>query len=192
MSAKPISLTRRKAIKNAVVLLGGTIAAAQLGPLVGSVAAMDEDSVPRFLSTGQYSMLERIVDLIIPETDTPGALSAGVHRFIDLMLAEWASPETRTRYVDGLQSIDRRARDGGAESFSASSPSQQLELLETLDVEAYAENAGDSLYKDLKTLILFGYYSSEEGASVELRFDRLPGAYLDCVQFDDFGRAWSN
>ena len=95
-------------------------------------------------------------------------------------------------YGVSFANIDRRARDHGAESFSASSPSQQLELLETLDVEAYAENAGDSLYKDLKTLILFGYYSSEEGASVELRFDRLPGAYLDCVQFDDFDRAWSN
>ena len=191
MAVKPESMTRRNAIKSAVLLLGGTITAAQLGPLVSNVAAMDDESAPRFLSTDHYTMLQRIVDLIIPETDTPGAYAAGVHRFIDMMLAEWASPETRTRYVDGLRGIDMRAREIGSGRFSASSSSQQLELLETLDTEAYAADAGDNFFKDLKTLILFGYYSSEEGASVELKFDRLPGAYVECVPFDEIGRSWS-
>ncbi len=180
-------LTRRKAVQGAVALVGGTLAATQLGSLVRSVSAMDDNSLPQFFSPRQFSLLEQIVDLVIPETDTPGAKTAGVHRFIDLMMAEWASPETQSRYVEGLQEIDARA--GG--SFSAISPNRQLDLLATLDAEAYADDAGDIFFKDLKTFILFGYYSSEEGAAIELKFDRLPGAYVGCVPFEDIGRSWS-
>ena len=180
-------LTRRTAIQGAVALVGGTVAATQLGSLVNSVSAMDGDSFPRFLSTGNFSMVEQIVDLVIPETDTPGAKAARVHQFIDLMLAEWASPETQVSYVEGLRDIDLRAPGG----FSAMPQAQQMKLLETLDAEAYADGASDTFFRDLKTFILFGYYSSEVGASVELQFDRLPGAYHGCVPFEDIGRTWS-
>jgi gluconate 2-dehydrogenase gamma chain len=180
-------LTRRKAIQGAVAFVGGTVAATQLGSLVDSVSAMDDGLSPQFLSLETFSMVEKIVDLVIPETDTPGAKAVGVHRFIDLMLAEWASPETQVSYVNGLRGIDMRVPGG----FSALPPMQQMELLEALDAEAYADGAGDTFFKDLKTFILFGYYSSEVGASVELKFDRLPGAYRGCVPFEDIGRTWS-
>jgi hypothetical protein len=179
-------LTRRAAIRNAVALLGGTVTAAQLGPLASAVAAINGETAPRFLSEAQFEMVGRIVDLVIPETDTAGAFGAGVHRFIDMMLADWASAATRKRYVEGLGDIDRRAGD-----FSSGSRDKQTELLLRLDREAFAADSGETFFKDLKTLILFGYYSSEEGASAELRFDRLPGAYRSCVPYDEIGRSWS-
>jgi gluconate 2-dehydrogenase gamma chain len=184
-------ITRRTAIKSAVALVGGSIATAQLNPLIRSVAAMEEGAAPGFLDSNQYSMLEKIVDLIIPETDTPGAKSAGVHRFIDFMLADWASPQTRNSYVEGLRSIDQRAQATNSAGFSASSPAQQFALLESLDAAAETDDTGESFFKGLKALVLFGYYSSEEGASVELKYDRLPGPYRDCVPFDEIGRSWS-
>jgi gluconate 2-dehydrogenase gamma chain len=178
-------------MQGAIALVGGTVAATQLGSLVSTVSAMDSDYSPQFLSSDQFSMIEKIVDLIIPETDTPGAKTAGVHRFIDLMLAEWASSATKTRYVEGLQAIDARAQMVGEASFAKSAPEKQLELLEALDAEAFADNGGNTFFRELKKFVLFGYYSSEEGASVELRYDRLPGAYRGCVPLEDIGRSWS-
>jgi len=81
-------------MRNAVLLLGGAIPAAQLGLIESVLAATETDYKPQFLSPKRLAMVERIVDLVIPETDTPGAVSAGTHRFIDVMLAEWASSGT--------------------------------------------------------------------------------------------------
>ena len=191
MTSNSNLLTRRKAVQGAIALVGGTVAATQLGSLVSTVSAMGNDYSPQFLSSDQFSMIEKIVDLIIPETDTPGAKTAGVHRFIDMMLAEWASSATKTRYVEGLLAIDARAEMVGDASFVKSAPEMQLQILEALDAEAFAQNSGNTFFRELKKFVLFGYYSSEEGASVELRYDRLPGAYRGCVPLEDIGRSWS-
>lgn len=190
LADNPMLLTRRTAIKHAVALLGGTLTVAQLGLLTESVAAMTEDSAPRFLSEEQFLVLQRVADLIIPETDTPGALGANVHYFVDLMLAEWASPERQARYVAGLDDIDKRARESGATGFSASSVTRQAELLRTMDKEAFADRSANTFFGELKKMVLFAYYSSEVGATVELRYQRIPVDYLSCVAIEDTGRAW--
>lgn len=191
MDKQPGFLTRRKALQGAASLIGGTIAVAQLGPLASRVAlAQAENSLPLFFDQPQFLIVERVVDLMIPETDTPGAHAAGVHHFIDLMLAEWASPVRRARYRQGLQSIDARARADAANSFVAISIAKQLNVLKALDQEAHVEGAPDTFFREFKKLVLFGYYSSETGATVELRFDRIPGDYEPCVPIEDPQRAW--
>jgi hypothetical protein len=130
------------------------------------------------------------VDLIMPATDTPGALDAGVHQFIDLMLAEWALPERRSRYIHGLSEIDERARALGSDDFLSGSPQQQFALLQELDAEATANSANDDFFRELKKMVLFAYYSSEIGATVELRFQRIPGVYRPCVPTTEIDRAW--
>ena len=78
MADDPTLLTRRTAIKNAVALIGGTLTATQLGLLSDSFAAIARDETPRFLNREQFAMLSRVADLVIPETDTPGALGVGM------------------------------------------------------------------------------------------------------------------
>ena len=191
MDDKSALLTRRKVLQGAASLIGGTVALAQLGPLASrAAAAATENAAPVFFDQDQFSVIEIIVDLIIPETDTPGAITAGVHHFIDLMLAEWASPERQSRYVQGLQDIELRAREAGEESFTTNSPEQQMQLLQALDREAHVEGAPNTFFREFKKLVLFGYYSSEAGATIELKFDPIPGDYQPCVPIDDPAQAW--
>ena len=187
---EPRMLSRRAALRNAVLLLGGTISAAQFGLLDKALAATLVESQPRFLSSDQLAMVERIADSIIPETDTPGAVSAGAHRFIDVMLAEWASSDTQLEFVAGFRSIDQRATELGMRSFLGGSAKQQVEVLEKLDREAFADGAPDTFFRRLKKLILFAYFSSEPGATQAWRFDRIPGDYRPCLSLEDDGRAW--
>jgi gluconate 2-dehydrogenase gamma chain len=191
MDKRPAVLTRRKAIQGAASLIGGTIAAAQLGPLASRAAlAQAENSSPIFFDAQQFSIIERVVDLIIPETDTPGARAAGAHHLIDLMMAEWASSERQGRYVRGLEAIDERARIDAADDFRSIAAAEQLSLLQALDREAHADDSPDTFFREFKKLVLFGYYSSEAGATVELRFDPIPGDYEPCVPIEDPQRAW--
>lgn len=183
------TFTRREALKRAVVLVGGTAAAVQLGALSRVAAAMSEDAAPRFLDPEQFQVLKQVAGLVIPETDTPGAIGARVHVFIDLMLEEWASPARQARYVGGLADIDRRAREAAGQCFCNSPPARQLDVLQILDDEAFAQGS-DHFFRELKRMIVFGYYSSEIGASVELRTQRIPGDYRPCVPMEEIGRAW--
>ena len=183
-------LTRRAAIRNAVLLLGGAIPAAQLGLLEAALAATSGESKPRFLDPDQFAMLERIADVIIPETDTPGAVSAGTHRFIDLLLAEWASAETQLQFVAELASIDERATELGMPGFLAGNAEQQLQVVRLRDEEAFADGAPATFFRRLKKLVLFAYFSSEPGATQALRFDPFPGDYQPCLPLGDDDRAW--
>ncbi len=183
-------ITRRAAIRNAVLLLGGAVTATQLGSIEAAFAATGTDSKPRFLDPDQLEMTERIADLIIPETDTPGAVSAGVPGFIDVMLAEWASPETQQQFVTGFASIDELAEEHGLPGFARGSAEQQAEVLQALDREAFADGAPDTFFRRLKRLVLFAYFSSEPGATQALRFDPFPGDYHACLPLDSDDRAW--
>lgn len=186
MDDSSFNLTRRRALG----LVGSTVTLAQLGLLSKSVASIAGDAPPNFLSDEQFSMVERIIDLIIPETDTPGALRAGVHRFIDLMLVEWASPARQAQFVAGLEDIDGRAREFGVDGFVAASADQQTHLLRAMDKERIANDGTNSFFGELRKLVLFAYYTSEVGATVELQHQPVPVDYLPCVPVDEIGRAW--
>ena len=186
-----ISLTRRKAIRNAVLLLGGSISVAQISPLISDVAAMSANYIPKFLGKHHFQMNKRLVDLIIPESDTPGALTANVHQFIDVMLDGWAAADTQLRFLDNFNNIDRRSTAMTGKTFADANRTQQIKLLEVLDKESFSDNGTDIFFGEFKALVVFGYYSSEEGASVELRYDRIPGGYRDCIPFSEVGRSWS-
>ena len=136
-----ISLTRRKAIRNAVLLLGGSISAAQISPLISDVVAMDVNYIPKFLSKHHFQMNKRLVDLIIPESDTPGALTANVHQFIDVMLDGWAASDTQLRFLNNFNNIDRRSLAMTGKTFTDANRIQQIKLLEVLDKESFSITA---------------------------------------------------
>ena len=194
MSDNKILFTRRAAIKSAVALLGGTLTAVQLDLLSDSFASSDEGLPKRFFTSDQYKFISRIADLIIPETDTPGALGVGAPNFIDMMLADWASPNRQSDFVKGLHEIDLRAKNSGLESFLTCSAEQQELILREIDKEFFDKNLNDSYFGMIKKIVLFAYYSSEVGATLELNFQRIPGDYLPCVPLseDSYASFWSH
>ncbi|MDH3440915.1 MAG: gluconate 2-dehydrogenase subunit 3 family protein, partial [Gammaproteobacteria bacterium] len=183
--------TRRQAIRGAASLVGGTIAVTQLGAFMSRAAvAATSNPAPQFFDNAQFELIEQIVDVMIPETDTPGARTAGVHHFIDMMLDEWASPERRARYIDGLDKMGDQLNELAGDDFVAASPAKKLEALQAVDSEAFTSGSPGNFYVEFKILTLFGYYSSEAGATIELQYEALTPEYKACVPIDDIGRAW--
>ena len=52
-----------------------------------------------------------------------------------------------------------------------------------------ASRAHDGAYRKFKWLVLIGYYHSEVGATHELRFELVPGAWRACLPLSEVGRA---
>lgn len=132
-------------------------------------------------------LLDRVCDLVIPDTDTPGARAVGVPRFVILAMARGvagSSPDDRSK----LESLLRKAA-GGA-SFVTLSPARQQEILSGVDQSAFAENA--SVWARMKSLILIGYYTSAVGANQELHYQLVPGRYDPDVPVKPGDRASSN
>src|SRR6266403_1041395 len=71
----------------------------------------------RTLNHEQQALVTTIAEMIIPETDTPGATSVKVPEFIDLILTEWASDDDRAAFVAGLRDFAVRAAALGSTRF---------------------------------------------------------------------------
>ena len=190
-------IARREALRRTAVLLGGVLSAPAIaGVLAGCDGRSAADSTwePLALTRQQAEMVATIAEHIIPETDTPGARTAGVHVFIDKMLAEHYPAEENQRVLGGLATIDARTWEECDRDFLGCNAEQQRAVLEIIDQEAFAarpDRRDVHWFRTLKELTLLGYYTSEIGATQELRHVAVPGRADGCVPFTEIGRAWA-
>ena len=151
----------------------------------------------RTLNPHQNATVVTMTDLIIPETDTPGAKAARVNEFIDVILTEWATPEERLNFLLGLEGVDKQSQELFGKDFVSASPVQQVTLLRAMDDFAASER-GDrrekhgntvpefdtqlkgNFYDIFRGITLHGYYTSEIGFTQELKLQIIPGAQHGC------------
>jgi glucoside 3-dehydrogenase (cytochrome c) hitch-hiker subunit len=188
-------MNRRDALKRTVILMGGTISAsAMLGVLNGCKADPTIGWSPEFCTPDEGRILEAIVERIIPRTDTPGAVDAGVHTFIDTMMAEFYQEKEKTAFREGLKTVAADAKAAYGKSFANLTPEQQDELLTKYDEEAFGENKKEGephFFRTIKELTILGFFTSEPGASEVLKYDPVPGAFTGCIPFEEVGRTWA-
>lgn len=178
-------MDRRTAISRIGIMFGGALSASTLSALVSGCSTPDEDGfAPSFLSPAQLERVARMADIIIPDTDTPGARAAGVHRFIDTMLAEYWPRTESQRFVSLFDAFDM------AYDIEARSEEELHALLETLDAE-WAAGKNDPVWNQIKEWTVAGYYTSEIGMTQELRLKPYVTARMD-IPRAEVERAWAD
>ena len=194
------AMDRREAVHRVAALLGASLSAPAITAVLvksAAVAVAPGPFVPRVLSPEQLEQVATIAEHIIPTTDTPGARVVGVHLFIDTMFAEYYTSAEREHLLNGLADVDARARRAHGRAFLACSQPHQRAILEQLDREAFAAapnitlQSSPQFFRVTKELTLLGYYTSQPGATKELRYLQVPGRFDGCVPFGKIGRAWS-
>jgi hypothetical protein len=153
-----------------------------------------EQPVLKTLNPQQNATVTTISELIIPQTDTPGAKAARVNEFIDLILTEWYDEEERSTFMTGLADVDSRTRDLYGKDFVDCVEKQQVEILQALDDEVAAreENARrrrtrppqKNFFFMMKQLTLVGYYTSQVGFEQELHGEIIPSRHAACVPLE--------
>jgi hypothetical protein len=148
------------------------------------------------LDNEQSEILSVATELIIPETDTPGARSASVPEFIDAVLTGWFNEDERKRFLRGIRDLDERARAADGVGFPSCANAAQIRILQELEAEALRELGdveptrvarralqsapGAPFFSVLKWLTVFGYYTSAAGMDQELSYVEFPGTYDGC------------
>ncbi len=89
---------------------------------------------PKFFTAPEIATISRLSELIVPATDTPGAIEAGVPQYIDLVVS--ANPENQKRCREGIAWLDRHAGGKFGKPFLRLSEAQQIELLTPLSEAA--------------------------------------------------------
>jgi len=145
-----------------------------------------------FFSGREMAIIGALANTIIPDTDTPGAVAAGVPDVIQNLASEWATPDARAGWravVDGVNS----QLGEGERGFAELPAEAQNTALAAFDAAAYGDGATDlhKGYRDVKSTIATAYYMSEVGATQELRYEAVPGEWKGCIPFSDVGRTWA-
>ena len=187
------SLSRREILRHAAVALGVGAISPGIASAVMAATQVSPGTKPRILTVEQMDLVAVLTEMILPATDTPGANGAGVHHYIDALLGDCFTPAHRDSFMKGLADVDVRAKARGFQSFLAADTEARHQLAVEMDKEAYAEptQSGAPFFRELKELTLVGYYTSKVGATMELAYDPIPGAYKGCIPYKTLGRAWS-
>jgi hypothetical protein len=151
----------------------------------------------KLLNLHQDATVTALAELIIPQTETPGAKAARVNEFIDLILAEWSADEERKLFLSGLADLDTRTRTFFGKNFVDASHSQQSEIARALGEELAQESAAlaaaprgyrgadpelvGNFYFMFRDLTLTGYFTSEIGFTQQLHEEIVPGHYDGCA-----------
>ncbi len=138
---------------------------------------------PPFLDPHASALVTEIAELILPATDTPGARDAGVGPFIDVIVGEWYTEDERAAFQRGLADVDARARALFGRGFIECDEPQRTAVLTGMDAESRAmpRGAPTHFFARIKNLTLYGYYTSEVGATQELGEVVIPGHYDGCA-----------
>ena len=189
-------MNRREWLKCMSALAVGAVAAPSLLAVFDAHAASQTPgAAPRFFDPAQSSLIAAVADIVIPRTDTPGAIDAGVPAFVDSMFKDVYTESEQQRYRTALAAFDRV----GGKPFLRLDEAQRKALVTRLHAEALGHPPGATLppAEDFvlmtKKLTMLGFFMSQPGCTQVLQYVAVPGGYQADIPLSQAGKgkAWA-
>jgi hypothetical protein len=189
------SIDRREMLKTLTLLTGYTLtagaASAFLAGCKNDPAAAGLAGSVSILSDDQIKTLAAIVDRIIPKTDTPGAVDAGVEQYIALAVNKFYKAEDQKKFLENFARFDKLATDKYKKTFAQLSDQNKDDILKILAEEWKKNEKDPHIFKEIRDLTVTGYCTSEAGAKQLLKYDPIPGPYKGCIDRESVGGVWA-
>ncbi len=202
-------MNRREFMQCAALLVSGA-AASQVGFTVTQkqqhfmTAANYNVTSVNYFTDAQRRVVSSVAEIIIPATDTPGAIDAGVPKFIELMVADWFDDDERAIFNRGLVALTARSKQLHGKLFYELLPEQQEVILEEMEAAA-----GDSSWYEfgntqrefvsdapficqIKELTIWGFFTSELGGTQVLRYEAMPMKFDGNQKLERDGSSWAS
>lgn len=172
---------RRAVLRGSVTIAGAAIVLPALGALGGCSASSP--------TLGRHiDLIGAIADRIIPATDTPGAVDAGVPAYIAALFNQHFAEEQQAEFLAGLDAIAALARAEGIADVGAT-PAAKLDAFLASLAANQTDGSAKAVWQQLHDMTVFGFYTSE-AATRELAYEEIPGRQIGCLPFEEIGRAW--
>lgn len=203
-------MERRELIKMITLLTGAAFIGGDV-LLSGCKTPLKKDAG---FTDANIAMLDEVGETIIPTTDTPGAKATKIGAFMQTMITDCYTQAEQDAFIKGMSELDEACEKTNGKTFVACSAEQRKSFLETLEKEAKAfnaakeekdkplrdaarkenkdfENSPSHYYSMMKQLTLFGYFTSEIGATKALRHIPIPGKYDGAFPYKKGDKAWA-
>lgn len=157
------------------LMLGGALSTQLTSALMGEVT----NTGPSVEVTGAMkALLAEVADVIIPETDTPGAKEAGAHEFIIRVMRDCYELEPQEKFYAGLARIDERSAAAYEKPFVDLSREEQIAII----TETAKKDKG--YFKQIKQFSQVGYFNTEIGVTQNLQYIPIPGRFDGDVPYE--------
>ena len=139
-------MKRRKIIKYVAYATGAAVAAPLASSLLVScqtdataAATTAVTSKLHFFNSKQFAVIQEMVDIILPETDSPAASSVGVHSMIDRMVGIAYRPKAKEEYKEKLAAFFKYLQEKGYGDLEGVGKLDMLNALDKSTDEAVAD-----------------------------------------------------
>lgn len=189
-------MNRRDALTRVSLILGGTIIGAEAF-LSGCTPSAPALSTIEF-TENNLAFLDEVGETILPTTDSsPGAKAAGIGAFMKVIVTDCYETSDQEVFLAGIGQLNELAQANAGNDFLLLTPEERTALLTGLDKEAKTheeskmEGAKSHYFSMMKQLTLWGYFSSEVGATKALRYVEVPGKYDGCMPYEKGQKSWA-
>lgn len=147
-------------------------------------------------------MLAELAELIIPQTDTPGAKAAGVQDYIIAVMLNCTPAKEQNKFIDGIAELENYTADQYGKEFMKCSLAERKAVLKHM-----AKNSSGYSYKilnkinnklfgkpfflKLRELTVEGYCQSRLGATQGLAYDYIPHTFEACIPLLKNQKSWA-
>lgn len=189
-------MNRRQALTAVSVIFGGMIVGGDVFLSGCKSSAPKVAGLPFDPTT--IGLLDEIAETIIPTTATsPGAKAAALGTFMNTMVKDCYDEKNQKIFIDGINTIQQASDKKFSKTFEELTAAERKTLLTEIDKEqaAYTKSKkkedGDHYFRLMKQLTIFGYFSSEVGATKALRYLPVPGKYIGDLPYKKGDKAWA-
>ena len=190
-------MNRRDALSRVALLLGGTIIGAEAF-LSGCKNSETKVSSALDFSKDNIAFLDEVGETILPATaSSPGAKEAKIGEFMKTIVTDCYEEKDQKVFATAVDKINDAAKKKYSKGFLELAADEKHDLLVDLDKEAKeygkTKKEGDPnhYFSQVKQLTLWGYFTSEPGATKALRYVAVPGRYEGCVPYKKGDKAWA-
>jgi hypothetical protein len=214
-------MNRREALSSVALLLGGTIIGAEAFLSGCTNSSKNPGAAGLSFSPDDIAFLDEVGETILPATaSSPGAKEAKIGQFMKTIVNDCYEEKDQKTFVDGMGQLNEASRKKYSKDFISLSETEKHDFLVGLDKDAkdYMKKKGDfdkqqyekeasekakgnttfkreempnHYFTMIKQLTIWGYFTSEPGATKALRYIPVPGRYDGCVPYKKGDKAWA-
>jgi hypothetical protein len=190
-------MNRRKVLKN----IGSGIGAITLTPSIVSLFESCQTQIsydPLFFSKEDFKILSNLMELIIPETEIPGAKKLRLPEFLDSYIDAVLINDKKIEFAEGFSAFKKEAlKSSGKENFTQLTnenlDDQLAKYLKSSKTLAKGNRYASEFAYGLRDLTVEAFKINEYIGENVLAYVPVPGDYKGCVDLMGAteGKAWS-
>jgi gluconate 2-dehydrogenase gamma chain len=191
-------MERRELLKIMAMTMGSSVALPETA--FARIGEAFNPSDLTFFRPAQKAQIAILAEAIIPKTDTPGAIEAGVPGWIEILVKDCLDQTDQEIIIAGLADIMKRCVKDTGSGLDKLSPEKQVAFLTAYDKEtttardkliAAGQEPRITFLQQFKELTKFCYVNSEIGATQAFDFTLVPGKWVPDMPLKPGMKAYS-